>query len=225
MYYPKSQVKPDLYTNGGEYILSTTKEEYKGYYYEISTGQKYTGKNPTELQSILLESLIVVNKPELTQNLPSDSNPIILPLFPVNQTFTLSNGSTTTVDLPVNSGLYNSYPKLNEFSNRLLPISNLTLPTSQDQQNGQFTRYFCKRNNEPKYLEISHPTFNQLYTKSPEIAWDLYTPVSILWQIKGDKNKVYVSNKALTESIETKFKWYGFSQYFQGKFLKYYVES
>jgi UDP-glucose 4-epimerase len=33
------------------------------------------------------------------------------------------------------------------------------------------------------------------------------------------------SNKALTESIETKFKWYGFSQYFQGKFLKYYVES
>jgi hypothetical protein len=38
-YYPKSQIKPNLYTNGEEYILSTTKEEYKGHYYKISTGK------------------------------------------------------------------------------------------------------------------------------------------------------------------------------------------
>jgi hypothetical protein len=225
MYYPKSQIKPNLFTNGGEYVLSTTKEEYKGYYYETSTEQLYTGKNPSEPQSILLEPLIITNVPELTQNLPGDSNPIVIPLAPSTQTSTLPDGTTLTIESPVNSGLYNNYPKRNEFKNRLLPQFNLTIPTSQDQQNGQFTRYFCKRNNEPKYLEISQTTFNQLYIKSTEIAWDLYTPVSILWQIKGDKNKVYVSNKALTESIETKFKWYGFSQYFQGKFLKYYVES
>lgn len=225
MYYPKSQVKPNLYTNGGEYILSTTKEEYKGYYYEISTGQKYTGKNPTEPQSILLESLIVANKPELTQNLPSDSNPIILPLFPVSQTFTLPDGKTTTVDIPVNSGLYNSYPKLSEFSNRLLPTFNLTLPTSQDQQNGQFTRYFCKKNNEIKYLEISKTTYTELSTRAPQIAWDLYTPVSLTWQITGNKNQVYASNKASAIAIEQNLKWPGFSQYFQDKFLKYYVES
>ena len=35
-YYPSSQIKPNQYTNGGEYILSTTKEIYKGYYYELS---------------------------------------------------------------------------------------------------------------------------------------------------------------------------------------------
>ena len=56
-YYPKSQVKTDLYTNGGQYVLSTTQEEYTGYYYEISTGQKYTGKNPQQGPSILLQKL------------------------------------------------------------------------------------------------------------------------------------------------------------------------
>ena len=37
-YYPKSQIKTDLYTNGDEYISSSTQEVYIGYYYEISTG-------------------------------------------------------------------------------------------------------------------------------------------------------------------------------------------
>ena len=38
-YYPKSQVKTNLYTNGGELIVYSTKEEYKGYYFETSTGK------------------------------------------------------------------------------------------------------------------------------------------------------------------------------------------
>ena len=197
MYYPKSQIKSNLYTNGDEYILSTTQEGYIGYYYEVSNGQRYTGKYPQDGPNILL----IKSLP--SSFLTSDSNisspPIILDNIEIG--YNINN------------------------QERYLPQFNLTLPTSQDQQNGQFTRYFCKRNNESKYIEISKTTFNQLYTKSQEIAWDLYTPISILWQIKGDKNKIYVSNKALTESIETKFKWYGFSQYFQGKFLKYYVES
>ena len=37
MYYPKSQIKTNLYTNGVEYILSTTKSGYSGFYYQIST--------------------------------------------------------------------------------------------------------------------------------------------------------------------------------------------
>jgi hypothetical protein len=196
-YYPKSQIKTNLYTNGNEYLLSTTNEYYQGYYYEISTGQKYTGATPNTPPNTLL---ITPSQPFKSEIGPPQSDFI----------------SIATDLIPIDLSLSQK---------RYLPTFNLTTPTSQDQQNGQFTRYFCKRNNEFKYLEISKTTFNQLYTKSPEIAWDLYTPVSILWQIKGDKNKVYVSNKALTESIETKFKWYGFSQYFQGKFLKYYVES
>ena len=32
MYFPKSQIKLNLYTNGEEYILNTTQEVYKGYF-------------------------------------------------------------------------------------------------------------------------------------------------------------------------------------------------
>jgi len=225
MYYPKSQVKPNLYTNGGEYALSTTKEEYKGYYYKISTGQLFTGKNPNEPQSILLEPLTVPNVPTLTQNLPNNSDPIIVPVFPSVQTSTLSNGTTSTVEFPVNSGLYNSYPKRNEFENRLLPQFNPNPPTQQEQQNGQYTRYFCKRNNDLKYSEIDLNTFTLLSTKSSQIAWDLYTPASVLWQIQGNKNTTYASNQASVSLIEKNLQWYGFSQYFKGDFLKYYLGS
>ena len=54
LYYPKSQIKSNLFTNGNEYILSPTKEEYKGFYYEISNGNKFTGKNPNDGNNILL---------------------------------------------------------------------------------------------------------------------------------------------------------------------------
>jgi hypothetical protein len=43
-YYPKSQIKTNLYTNGGEFILST-KKQYKGYYYKVPM-EKYTWKTP-----------------------------------------------------------------------------------------------------------------------------------------------------------------------------------
>ena len=61
MYYPQSKIITNLYTNGGEYILSTTKESYIGYYFEISSGQKYTGKTPQDGINILL-----INPPQTT---------------------------------------------------------------------------------------------------------------------------------------------------------------
>jgi hypothetical protein len=225
MYYPKSQIKPNLFTNGGEYILSTTKEEYKGYYYKISTGQLYTGKNPNEPQPILLEPIVIADVPKLTQNLSNNSDPIVIPLAPYTQTSTLPDGTTSTIDFPVNSGLYNSYPKRNDFENRSLPQFTPTLPTTQEKSNGQFTRYFCKRNNELKYMEISLDTYTQLSTKDQQIAWDLYTPASVLWQIQGDKNTVYASNQSSVYLVEKTQTWYGFSQYFKGDFLKYYLGS
>jgi hypothetical protein len=197
MYYPKSQVKPNLYTNGGEYILSTTKEEYKGYYYKISTGQLYTGKNPNTPQSVLLEPL---KDPELSVSLPySPTAPVKIIPF----------DSTISPSLPVRS----------------IPSFNPNPPTQQEQQNGQYTRYFCKRNNELKYIEINLDTFTLLSTQSPQIAWDLYTPASVLWQIQGNKNTVYASNQASVSLIEKNLQWYGFSQYFKGDFLKYYLGS
>ena len=193
MYYPKSQIKPNLYTNGGEYILSTTEEEYIGYYYLTSTGQSYTGKNPQQGPNILLQDLSPIIEPST----------LISPI-------TISPLSTSpSPSLPT----------------RAIPVFNPNPPTQQEKQNGQYTRYFCKRNNELKYIEINLNTFTLLSTQAPQIAWDLYTPASVLWQIKGDKNTVYASNQASVSLIEKNIPWYGFSQYFKGDFLKYYLGS
>jgi hypothetical protein len=195
MYYPKSQIKPNLFTNGGEYILSTTKEEYKGYYYRTSTGQSYTGKNPTHPQSILLE---------LNFNFQTEENQ--------------STASSIEIITPNPLTQILSPP-------RTIPQFNPTTPNTHEQQNGQFTRYFCKRNNELKYIEINLDTYTQLSIKDSQIAWDLYTPASVVWQIQGDKNIVYASNQSSVSLVEKIQTWYGFSQYFRGDFLKYYLGS
>jgi hypothetical protein len=196
MYFPKSQIKSNLYTNGGEYILSTTKNEYKGYYYEISSGKKYTGKTPQDGPNVLLLDFI----------LSSSTSPLTdLLLDPSNNTI-YSLKSSPSKSLP----------------SRLLPQFNPTIPTQKDQQIGLFTRYFCKKNNELIYLEINKETFTELANQDPKIAWDLYTPKGITWQIKGDEEQTYLANKNNVMLFEQRQKWYGFSKYLKEDFLKYY---
>jgi hypothetical protein len=204
MYYPKSQIKTDLYTDGSEYVVSTTKEGYTGFYYEISTGQKYTGKTPNDKPNILLMSIQQENFIESRE--------------------LSAIGDSPTIDAPIYFIPEEGYSKINN-SNRFIPQFNPTTPTSQDQQNGQFTRYFCKKNNEVLYLEIDKETHDKLRSRNTQIAWDLYSPVSLIWQIKGNREQVFNSNRSSAIAIEQNLKWYRFSQYFQDKFLKYYVES
>lgn len=197
MYYPKSQIQPNLYTNGGEFILSTTKEDYKGNYYKVSSGKLYSGKNPTDKPNILL---------------------LLIPHDP-NEEFVGVGGRK---DMPITFDFaYNQSPQ----NVRFIPIFNPTLPTDQDKQNGQFNRYFCKKTNELKYLEIDKETYNQLQSKDLKIAWDLYEPASLLWVIKGNQEIVFNTNKTSVFKIEQNQKWNGFSQYFRENYLKYYLGS
>jgi hypothetical protein len=200
MYYPKSQIRTNLFTNGKQFINSSTKEEYNGYYYEISTGQQYTGKTPEDGPNILLIPI------------PSLSNFLVDSIAP----------PPLIISESVIEDQYSppSVPVI-----RSLPIFNPTLPTPQDQQNGQFTRYFCKKTNENKYLEIDKPTYQKLTNKDPQIAWDLYIPAQIIWIIKGDKTQAFTSNKGSVSIIEQQRNWYGFTQWFKDKFLQYYLES
>jgi len=195
MYYPKSQIKSNLYTNGGEYINSSTNELYKGSYYEISNGNKYTGKTPEDGPNILL----------IVSNISNEN------ISPPPEEITLITN-------------YKYQPNL-EITSRSLPSPSLTLPTTQEQQLGAFTRYFSKKNNELRYMEINKETYTQLKAKDPKIAWDLYSAQLISWQIQGTKETVYKANKSSTTLIEQNQKWHGFSQYFKEQFSKYYLES
>ena len=206
MYYPKSQIKTNLYTNGDEFINTITNQPYQGYYYETSNGQSYTGKNPQDKPNILLFSQ--------KENLIYDpTNVLDDPDF--SNTIYYSQIADIVYDLITNTDT-------NQV--RSIPSYNLTFPMDQDKLNGQFNRYFCKKNNEIKYLEIDKDTYQKLQNKDPKIAWDLYTPVTILWVIQGNQTQVFNSNKATVQAIEQNARWYGFTQYFQNKFLKYYLE-
>ncbi len=48
MYFPKSQITPNLYTNGNEFVIETSKVPYVGYYFKTSNGKYYTGKNTSD---------------------------------------------------------------------------------------------------------------------------------------------------------------------------------
>ena len=46
MYFPKSQIQTNLYSNG-EFTVKATKEIYTGYYWSTSNGTCYAGKVPS----------------------------------------------------------------------------------------------------------------------------------------------------------------------------------
>ena len=206
-YFPSSQIKTNLYTNGGKYILSTTKEDYKGYYYEVSTGKLYTGTSPNDKPNILLTTRTALNT-------PTSEN-----YFNITTTGLEFPNLITTINYDSSTIYIKNNPPLTE---RTLPLYNPTIPTTKDYNLGVFTRYFCKKNNELKYIEIDEKTYNLLKLKSNQLAWDLYTPLLVLWYLNGEKEKVFQTNKGLVNLIEKQNKWYGFSQYFKDNYTKYY---
>ena len=48
MYIPKNRIQTNLYTNGGEYVIAQTQQEYIGFYHKLYTGETFTGKNPDD---------------------------------------------------------------------------------------------------------------------------------------------------------------------------------
>jgi len=214
MYYPKSQIKTNLYTNGGEYVLSTDFSNYSGYYYLISNGKKYTGKTPQDGPNIELT----------TPGTNTGFNSLITPVTG-QPTIILNNpivGDQATIN-EFDSSYVN--PNITQAQPRSIPLFSLTLPTQNDNNLGVFTRYFCKKNNELRYLEINQDTYDKLNSRSSKIAWDLYSGLSLLWEIKGEKSKVYEINKSNVFLLEQRNSWIGFSQYLKENYLKYYLGS
>ncbi len=209
-YYPKSALQTNLYTNGNEYVLDTTKENYIGYYYKTLNNTKFTGRYPKE--SIEYPDIKLV---ELTQNIdqPPQGNG-----FPAG-TF---DSDDKNIYVTPSDSLY----KNETFIQRSIPTSYYPILSNQEKQDISFLRYFCKKNNEYIYLEIDKSTFKKLKNQNPQLAYDLYTPVSLLWYIRGEsKEKVYILNKSLVAKSEKKIRWPGFSQYFKDNFTQFYLED
>jgi len=203
MYYPKSQITPNLYTNGGEFIYKETQLPYSGYYYKVSTGKYFTGRNQDDRPNVEL-TLVQIN------------------LTPPNSTSNIQSNYTATVNVfELNNEQYLNITNQDAVS-IIVPTYNPQLPTQSNYQAGEFRRYFCKKTNEYLYIEINQDQFDKLIAKDPQILWQLYQPFFIDWQLTGDKQQVAQINKNSTELIIFRNKFFGLNEYLKLDFTKYY---
>jgi hypothetical protein len=201
MYYPLSQIKTNLHTNGGEYAILSSSQNYAGYYFKTSTGKYYTGKTP--------------------QDLPNEE------LTPIATLSLLTTDTQTKVSLNVDVEEVKNVPYIDLSNTNLnqvsyLPYYNPQLPTQQNYQNGVFRRFFCKKTNEIIYIEIDLNQYTNLVTKNPQILWQLYEPFNISWQLTGDKQQVAQVNKNIVELTSFRLKLPSFNIYIKEDYTKYY---
>ena len=207
-YYPLSQIKTNLYTNGQEFTLipnnlNIPSNSYVGSYWSTSDGKFFTGKTPQDT--------------------------------PNNEIFKIPNGDPTNpqpysqITLNVNTAesqpvldAYISIKKINSEFSIAVPSQNITLPTTQDYQVGEFRRYFCKKTNELIYVEIDKSTYDKLVSKNPQIIWQLYTPINLAWQISGNKEKVAITNKNIVLLAMQRQNLSRFDEYLKYDYTKYF---
>jgi hypothetical protein len=211
MYFPLSQITPNLYTNGEEFINSLTNEIYIGYYFKVSTGKYYTGRNQNDKPNteLLINSAgnTLTNDPSFIEE--QQSNVIY----------------TTSVDYNLIAVDYDTLTKNQFNSPKITPTFYPSQPTQQDYQIGEFRRFFCKKTNEYFYIEINQDTFTKLTVKDPQILWELYQPFFIDWQLTGDKQQISQVNRNSTDLVIFRNKFFGLNEYLKFDYTKYYQST
>jgi hypothetical protein len=225
MYFPKSQITPNLYTNGGEFVLLLNNRSYVGYYFKTSTGKLFTGRNqddrPNDELKRITNQANEINNESGTAELRSS---IALPFegaFPQN-----ANVSNDAISPNYNEELVINYLllqniSLNDLPSFITPYYSPTLPTPQDYQNGEFQRYFCKKTNEIKYIEINKEQFDKLVAQDPQIEFSLYQPFTITWIISGNKDTVAKTNRNIVELASFRQKLPRLADYLRFDYTKY----
>ena len=207
MYYPKSQITTNLYTNGNEYQIKgdPTNSPYIGPYYKLSSGKVYLGKFPQSI-SILLTPLS-----------PPEGNPSIDELETPNLNGEVINNTSNMTTyygfLYSDNKNVKGYLKLKSYTPRMLPSPYYSKPTTKEKGIGEYRRYFAKKNNELIYLEISKETYTKFKSDDPNVASDLYNCLFLPWSLNSE-----TTNRNIVALVEKDNKWYGFSSYFKDYF-------
>ena len=206
MYYPLSQITPNLYTATGDYLLAATGEVYTGDYYSTSDGKYFSGKTPQDGPN---NPLIPNNENNAAQDVEAGKT-----------------GAYTTEETNI-SYLPPAYIGAigSPISNASSPMSSIIFPTKEEYDTGEYQRYFLKKNNELKYMEIDVDTYNNYLNENPNTQYQLYTPSYLNWNISGNPIDVYKVNKNLAKQTSTNLKWYGFEEFFKLRFCKFYKSS
>jgi len=203
MYYPPSQIKTNLYTNGNELVYASDKTNYQGNYFKTSDGNYYTGKTPNDKPNNLL-----LAPPPNTNNDPE--------LYS-GGSFTPTTNQYTLPEVYVRNSSLNV-----KGTPPSKPIQLAPIPTKSQYKIGEFQRYFTKKSNEISYTEISKKQFNRFVEKAPTVDYILYQPFQLPWVISGNRKKAYQVNKKTVERVANKLNLYGFKSYFKEEFSQYF---
>ena len=215
-YYPLSQIKTNLYTDGTEYATSDG-VAYKGFYYKTSTGQLFTGKTPQDLPSLEL-FIQSTNNPEIVDISKTKNKFRVTPALPADDV-----DPEVNPDYLENSIIYNEYVFISKpFKESYLPYYLPMTPTQQDYQVGEFRRYFAKKTNEIVYVEINKEQYDLIIAKNPNILWQLYFPFNLSWQIMGDKEQTARTNKNIVDLTSRRLQLPKLGDYLNNNYLKYY---
>lgn len=198
MYFPKSQVKTNLYTNGEEYSFLNSNSSYIGYYYKTSDGRYFSGRTPNESPTF-----------ELFKFSPEDSS-LTPSIGTSNNYYELEEGYVVSTRLS-----FNQTPPSP-------PKQTYPIPTENDYKLGEFQRYFLKKGNEIKFLEISLEDYRKYVNRDRDVMFELYTPIQINWILTGEEKQVYQVNQGIVARAEREQNLPGFTQYFRGKFTQFY---
>lgn len=210
MYLPQSQIKSNLYTNGEEFCLKSDNSPYTGYYYKLSSGKAFTGKTPQDGPNNELISISPINPPG------SDA---------ITQTIGYENNSGEFIAYPYDFDMV-EYPLFEEKQLlREVPKYSPNIPSKDDYKIGEFIRYFCKRTNMLYYLEISKDMYDKLLKKDPTVAYQFYQPFSVPWQLTGNKENVYKTNRNIVKLTMKEKKLYSFDLYLKKDYTQYYLEN
>ena len=207
MYFPKNQITTNLSTNGKEFKIVNNDKFYTGFYFSTSDGRYYTGKTPQDGNNLLLiREETRDSQLELTDSLRNNLNtipPRILELY---------NNRSTLPDILESKNIISPTP----------PQGNIVFPTEGEYETGEYQRFFLKHNVNNIYLEVNQLTYNNFFNQNPIAPFQLYTAIKIDWILVGKPIEVYDINRNIALLYEKENKIRGFSNFFKGRYLKYY---
>ena len=200
MYYPKSQIKTNLFTNGDEYVYYNTNNEYSGSYFITGNGKVFTGKNPNNKPNDPLSA--ISENLNGFQQLSSEQEDLPISYNVINDSYYWAKGISTTINNPVPSP----------------PIQILPSPTTKEYEIGEIQRYFTSKINEIKYTEINETQYTSFINNESTVLSSLYIAFQLPWVITGDRSNAYNVNMKTVNRVQKNFKLQGFKSYFKGRY-------
>lgn len=227
-YLPKHYVKTGLIANQGQFITKVDGTPYAGPYYEIGTGQIFSGLGPQDKSSQELTRFGNLENPPGTtyQEVSVAFNLDVLNLKPGESSNYIQNNPDVNFQI-YQAQMVDDYTKLKKYTEkdykgRILPYGITPIPTEQDYNIGEYTRYFGKKVNENTYLEIDQTQYTGITKKDPAFFYEQYFAFFIPWSITGEESKVYQTNKNIVQRRVVNLQLFGFDKFIAGDYLKFY---